>query len=666
MAASLALLLLPGVAVAYLIRVRGVALIALAGPLSIALVGTAGAVGDKLGVPYGWWSVVGLTAVACAIAAVVSRFVSPPSWARRAPGDALWAVAGIALVTIVFGIIAFRTAPIDAVSQTYDGVFHLNAAASIVDTGRASSFDLYRLTNPSVGNVEFYPAAWHSLVALTAELTGASVVTASGATWLASSAAVWTPGILLLTRTFAGRRATRGPLLLVPAALSTCFAGFPYLLLSWGTLYPTGLATTLLPSGLALLALLVPRSRAAYANGFFRGLRGSWWTLAAFAAWGVAEVFAHPRTLISLGILAFPLAVQAIVVAASGLRRHGRRRAALLVVAAPVAVALIAVAAVVITLFRDYKLGSEPISQRLTGGPARAMQTVWDGAVQVFTAAPVSAPGDVALPGSLLLAAAVLLGLFAASTTRRGRPLVAAFLLAGLLYCVAAGSDADLAKIMTGAWYKDKYRLVSLLPLLSIPLIGIGAVALRARLKGSRTVRRVVVGVLAAAVVLSSWFGPTLAEMSAQIGRTFVLPQSEKGGALVDADEVALLESLPDHVPADERVLGDPWNGSTLSWALGSREAVFPHLIGVWGGPRDVVATRLDQIRTDPEVCRSLDTLRVRYVVGDPEKLWGGNAQADFYSSIDHAIEAGLFTEVTRVGSSALYRIDECGPLPPA
>src|SRR4051794_16792579 len=155
-AVAVAVVLLPGLLVALLARLRGIALVALAGPLTVALVGVTGVLGDLAGVRFGWWTVGALTVVAAGLAWLLStrltpRSWRPPGWTRGSARDALLLVAAILMALVVFGVIAYRYIPLGAISQTYDAVFHLNATASILDTGRASSLELYRLTNPESG-----------------------------------------------------------------------------------------------------------------------------------------------------------------------------------------------------------------------------------------------------------------------------------------------------------------------------------------------------------------------------------------------------------------------------------------------------------------------------------------------------------------------------------
>ena len=58
----------------------------------------------------------------------------------------------------------------ESFSQTFDNVFHLNAVRYIQETGSRSSYTVSSMTGGG-----FYPSAWHDLVALLANLTGASI-----------------------------------------------------------------------------------------------------------------------------------------------------------------------------------------------------------------------------------------------------------------------------------------------------------------------------------------------------------------------------------------------------------------------------------------------------------------------------------------------------------
>ncbi|GMA28003.1 hypothetical protein GCM10025874_12560 [Arenivirga flava] len=108
-------------------------------------------------------------------------------------------------------------------------------------------------------------------------------------------------------------------------------------------------------------------------------------------------------------------------------------------------------------------------------------------------------------------------------------------------------------------------------------------------------------------------------------------------------------------------MIGDPWDGAVLTWVLGDREPVFPHLTGSWGADRELLMARLDQASTDPEVCAALDRLDVHYLYSSGSELWGGgDVQAQPFTTITAAADAPGFEIVAEQGTARLLRITAC------
>jgi hypothetical protein len=665
---ALLLLLVPGGLLAWGLGLRRLLLLALAGPITLALAGGLGVVLAELGIRFSVWIVLAVAVVLSAGALGLRRLARrnrPPvtlgDAAQGTPWPVVPAMAASAIVIAVGAIVAVGNA--DTVSQTYDAVFHLNAASYVLEEGDASSFHLYRLSNPG-DDVEFYPAAWHILTAMIAEVSGSSIAGAMNAAWVATSAAIWVPGAVALTDTLAGRGPHRTILLSAAAVLASAFSAFPLLLLEWGTLYPTGLAYAQLPVGLALivLALLCPRGSAPLREPDAIRLRP--WLL--LGLWGVAAVFAHPRSLPTMLVLGTPLAVYLLIRWARREWLAGRRRRVGLTLGALTAAIVAVAAAVVVVVFRFYSVGLRPISDRLNGGPATAEQGFPESLLQGITHSVVIGPPEHPLPPALLLAGLTIGGLWLAVRRPQYRWIVVAYVGLVVLYAFAAGSNSDLAKLLTGLWYKDKYRLMAALPILAVPLAAAGFAGavtwLRARFVGTRRpwARTSVLGTALLLVVAgTSWLGPSQAEVRASIALVFSVPEVTDR-EILSQDDRELLQQLPDHVPADERVAGNPWDGTSLAWALGDREPLFPHLTGNWDPDRKIVATRLDQVATDPEVCPALDRLDTHYLMHSEDLLWGGNSQAEYFDAVTRAAEAPGFEEVARSGTSVLYRIAAC------
>jgi hypothetical protein len=136
--------------------------------------------------------------------------------------------------------------------------------------------------------------------------------------------------------------------------------------------------------------------------------------------------------------------------------------------------------------------------------------------------------------------------------------------------------------------------------------------------------------------------------------------EDAKDGRLLDFDEVALLSRVGRTVPADQVIVDNPWNGSSLAWAIGGRRTLFPHFGGYWGTERKLIARHLDAYRSQPAVCRAVKRLDLHWIVADPQRFAGFKKEARAFRGVDRAVRGPGVTKVDSVGSTALYRLDAC------
>ena len=677
-----AVVLLPGLAITVALRLRGLAALALAGPAGFALIGISGVVFGLARVRFGWWSPVVVAALVVAVLlgcrTLLERRRGPllpwDTWRTALPIGAAVLVASIAVGLLAFGAVP---AP-DRISQTYDSVFHLNAAQWVVQEGDASSLHLYRLVNPTKP-LAFYPAVWHSVVALTAELTGLSIPAATNAAWIGTAGPLFSLGTAFAAAVLLGgvgpRRSEAPPagqrtaVAATAALLASAFATFPYLLLDFGTLYPNGLAYTLLPTGLALLALLLPWPPQAA----WRPEGAPIGRVALLAvAWALAAAFTHPRSMVAIAALAAPLLVSWFVTRMRVLAARGDRgrRLARWTTLITVAAVLLAVVAAFAFVYVYYDVANRPVADRLNGKPAIAREEFGAALLQALLSTSLVSPSQLPLPVPLLLAAVVLAGLVALLLRPGLRWVPASFVLLAVLYASAAGSDSDAAKILTGLWDKDKFRIVAIVPTIAVPIAAWAVAAgsaqlvavLRRRSLQHREPRRRTFAALAAGaavlVAVTAW-ASTATSMTPAIGRVFRLEEA-KHGRLLDVDQVALLARVGRTVPRGQLIVDNPWNGSSLAWAIGGRQTLFPHFGGYWGTERKLIAAHLDAYRSRPSVCRAVKRLDLHWMVADPQRLKGFKKEARAFRGVDRAVRGPGVTKVDSVGSTALYRLDAC------
>ena len=624
------LLTVPGAVLARLAGLRGIPAWGAAAPLSVTLTSVVAVLAALLGLPWGAPVVLAGLVVAAAAAAVLGRYARPvPS---QDPGRVrLWAVAGLAGGGVAAALAVARgvRSP-EAIPQTYDAVFHLNAVGRVLSGGDASSLDLGAMTTPTAGK-GFYPAAWHGVTSLVAHLSGASIPVSANAVAVAIAAVVWPAGCVLLVRQALGPAV---PGLVAAGLLSAGFTAFPFTLLSYGTLWPNALGTALLPATLALLATAAGLARQDRIGRLRAGL------VAGAALPGLA--LAHPNTVVALMVLTPVLAIAAVRRWAVQERRPSRTR-----------VLLVTGAIVVAVLVDLWVIALSPVFAvtRGTDWPA------WESAAQALGEVSLVAPSHA--PVALVPAALAVVGLVVALRSRLWWLGVCHLLLAGL-YLLAVSSDGPISQALTGPWYNDAFRLGAMLPVTGLPLavLGLGpvwAAVSRAPWWRAAVRRRSWVQPVALTACLLALVALAVRADARRIG-TWYYSRDQ----LVGAGERDLLQRLDSLVPAGTVVAGSPWNGSALGQALSHRVALFPHLAGTWGPDRTLLADSMADATSNPDVCRAARRLHVGYVLDGPSTFWLTDARQHLYDGLQVAGRPG-FVPVARGGRLTLYRVTACG-----
>lgn len=638
---------------------------ALGSAAAVVSIGISGVIFGSLGIRFQAWQ-----PLVVAVAMAAGTWLIGRRWARASlPSDhgarTITVLAWIAVVGVVAAVLLSGLPNFDRVSQTYDNVFHLSAVASILQDGNASSLTLRTIIETD-RSWAYYPAAWHSVVALVVQLTGVEIAVAANATWLAVVAVVWLPGVVWLAQCCLHRYPSV-LIALVALPLGAAFGWMPYGLLTWGTLYPTFLATALLPVAVAIPVAGWVRLRNAHKPSRVVVSAG-----AALATALLAIAFSQPRVLASWGVI---IAIPALGIAIGSIarlwKRGGRaRRRMLWTVAAVVSISLVMVGVGLLYLIGRMGLFDRPLDDRLGGPQAQATQTVIAGLWQVISVSTQTGVAGAITWPALLLGAAVIVGSVAAVRMRDLGWVVYCYAVFGIFYALAAGSDDVFSKLITGIWYKDRYRLSSILPVLGVVLATLG-ILVAARWMRRKTGSAEATDSPVWPSTLLAWFVTVISVvtlcvsgMSVAIATVFALADGPPGSAIVSKAQIDFISRLDEYVPAGQRVLGDPWDGSSTTWVFGDREPVFPHVNGQWDADRQTLAWSLADINSNPGVCEALNRLRVRHVLYNPHEFGGGDPSGNHFPGPHQAVEASLFTPVATDGDSTLYLIEQCGELP--
>ncbi|GAA4733968.1 hypothetical protein GCM10025782_36920 [Pedococcus ginsenosidimutans] len=647
-------LLVPGALTAWAAGLRGTLALGAAAPLSVTTISLTAVVAGRAGVRFGPGVVLVATVagvlVALLVGVVSSRvrwgaragFAGVTGWARPAPATVA-AVAGAAVGGLCAAAAVVRGIGDPAVfPQTFDAVFHLNAVERALQSGNASSLWLGTVAAPDHSAV-FYPAAWHDVVVLVVQGSGSSVTAGVTAVSIVLAAVVWPLScVALAAEAFRGRTGT----VVAAGVLSAAFGATPFLLLSYGTLWPNALATALLP-GILACGLRVWRGPWNPTAGVHRavGLRAAGRVAPAVVAAGSVPglALAHPNAVLSLLLQTTVIGTVAVGTWASGPRTSWPARTA---VVAGVAVVLVAEA---------WLVAASPLfaTTRRTSWPAR--QSLAQAAGEWTLAAPMRTP----VPW--LAAVLVLVGVVIAARRREHWWLLACHATAGALFVLVAGSDGPFARALSGPWYDDPFRLAALLGVTAVPLAALGlegaVTTLRRRVaRDLRLPDGLTIGVLVtiAAIVVAGVTGGTYAGANSRVVATWY-----GGHGLAGPEELELLRRLPDIVPRGEVVAGNPWNGSSLAGPVGGVATLFPHLNGDWGVDRDVVAGHLDRAASDPRVCPAVRRLHVGFVLDGAVAFWPGDRRQARYAGLAVHGVAG-FEPVATAGRLTLYRVTAC------
>ena len=554
--------------------------------------------------------------------------------AARGPAEdlGLWIVSAALMLAICA---QFINAP-NAFSQTYDAVYHLNAVRWILDTGNASSlsFDMV------ISRGAVYPLGWHTLVALTMRLSGiTSIPLASNAVMCAVAGLTWTSGVITLTSALtAGRRAGR----IATAVLASAAPAFPLLGLFWGILYPVFLATAMLP-GVFLTAAT------AGARGMTLPRRAVLWLMAGAGCVGLA--LAHPSIIVIALIAGVSAAIArslSLAVLAVKERHHVRRAILACVLTALLTGASWAAAP---ALRASKSVSQWPPYTSVAGGIGEAV---------------TSAPELTAIVWPLALL--TVIGYLSAWRRQSTRWVALTHTVVCGLYVVDVSQKVSpLRYSLTGFWYSDAYRPGGFMMVTALPLAGIGACALadavgRALPRAARTattmpwLRAALTVVVIAALAWHSTGSVAMSHDLEKFGLTFLVTDDSQS---LTADELAVVNRLPDLLGPDDVVLADPWRGGSLAYGLTGVTTLPRHLssYGSTSPALTVLENSLDEVGDNPEVCPAIEELGVDYVLDFKGRTILDGPQAPGLSDIQ---PRDGFRTVLRIGDATLYRITAC------
>lgn len=647
-------LLLPGAVIAFAGGMRCMSAVGLAPLLSVSVLSVSAVVAPYLGLAWGVLpALLGVALAAGATLGVRAALARRFGW-RMTIGSRGFSITPSAAAGLLFGsgVILYRLLQIfgdpQYVSQTADNVFHLNAVRHILVTGDASSLTVGAAGG---GAASFYPAAWHGIVALVTEISGFPIAAAVACLNLVIGAVAWPLSMWFFCRVVLGGSALMN---VGFGVLISAFSAFPYLLVDWGVLYPNYLGMAILPS-VAGVVVLMFGSRTMLAP---HRVMLPWFALVGLA--GIS--LSHPNTILCLIALLLPLGLGSAC---------GRGAIRVFKAKEPRQRLLYTVAAVVLlaaTLGLWLLLRPFPITMFNTTWPpyqstAQALGEAIGTTHSMRAAAWVT---------GLL----VVLGLHRVLSRAGQRWLAASFALWTLLFVAATAWQPSVARAaLTGGWFDDYKRIAAGMVVAALPLALAGFLVVTRRLadllqsagRGSRfeglfDTKTRLIALAAAAVVglpifLVSQSGPVRDAAIAAKSNYNLRP----GSPIMSEDEFKLYSEIPEFVPDDAVIAGNPWDGSAWAYFVSGRQVLFPHVLATMNPDKELIASSLNRISDNPAVCAAAQRLNVEYAINSDELIYlPGNPNNTAYPGLAHLNQAPGFELVAQVGTNRLYRLLPC------
>jgi hypothetical protein len=302
------LLIVPGAVVARSAQLTWPITVAVGPTLTYGVVAAAIIPFGTLGIPWnGWTALAALLVVAVVVAGLrvlLGSYRDPAGESRAVTRwPAVTVAAGVLLGALAIWYAALRgIGDWQSIPSTWDAAWHGNTVRFILDTGQASSTHMGELRNVETHDVLYYPSAFHALVAVDCQLTGAAP--ASAYTLNSLAAASWLFPVSAAVLTWRALRSRAGQWRVAAAAgsaaaLSASFTAVPYIEFDTAAM-PSLVAYGLAAPAFALITSCprhrdrIPPAVLALVGAFSAHIAGGAIAVVLVVAWWLAEALWHP------------------------------------------------------------------------------------------------------------------------------------------------------------------------------------------------------------------------------------------------------------------------------------------------------------------------------------------------------------------------------------
>ncbi|MEG0504950.1 MAG: DUF6541 family protein, partial [Raoultibacter sp.] len=363
----------------------------------------------------------------------------------------LYATVGLVVASLCFAVILDGP---DSFVQAYDNVHHLGVTHSFVESGNWSPFSAALYTTASDNAINplpgsgFYPTAWNCMTALLVSSLGISTMMAANAVNFLFIALVFPTNMFVLMRIVF----PEAPGVVTFGSLCTLgFSAFPWMLVSFGPLYPNLIALCMVPSLVFCFISL-------FSCGVGRAARAAAGVL--FCLGVLCCAFTQPNAVFTAAVFLIPFCVRQAVRSVNLLPVPPERRRVVQIAAGCAMGVLVALV--------WYLLYKAPFLQSVVSHSWPAVtskpQAIMDALSLGFRTEAMQ----------FVLAIIVAVGGLYAVFRREYLWLACSYALMAFLYVVDVSSDGPLQHLLTGFWYTDSFRVAASVALFAIPLASLG------------------------------------------------------------------------------------------------------------------------------------------------------------------------------------------------
>ena len=547
--------------------------------------------------------------------------------------------------------------------QAWDNAWHISLIRTFLDTGVYSPLVTTAYpdsASPLDGSTSsFYPAAWHLIAAMIVDLTQCPITLSANAVNYVFATVVYPSGVYVLLSVLFGNDTKK---LFWGSLASIAFAAFPWLLLTFGPLFPNLASLALMPVVSALFISL-------FEKGSRKPVRAIRFAL--FIMGGVALALVQPNTVFSCAVFLAPFCIYEIV--KSVYERCGGGGKGVVFSAAAGLVFFIFVATIWVALHgASFMQSTVTFNWASYASKSQAVINALSlGYVNLLAAQP-------------LLATFVLLGVLYTLYQKKYLWISVSYLVICVILCAVACSDGAIKSLLAGFWYTDGQRIAATAAIIATPLACLGmasiaklasrlfafAVGKAPSLHDSKVFCFAAYAFMALIILYPNFTLPGYGDIQTSFGkvRTTMDASYSLESNVLDEKEISFLEEVSEAVSEGELILNQPHDGSVFAYGLYGLDVYYRTFGNEWAEAESAESelTRLgiDDYTEEPDVREAMSEIGARYVLvlgqdNEDEYYLGSYLENDWTGINDITDETPGFEIVLAEDDMRLYRITD-------